>query len=43
MEDGTQLLVLKMEENKIELVELLLPESAADTAEEEETAASEIG
>ncbi|MCD8338451.1 MAG: hemolysin family protein [Lachnospiraceae bacterium] len=43
MEDGTQLLVLKMEENKIELVELLLPESAVSKEEEKETAASETG
>ncbi|MCD7715975.1 MAG: hemolysin family protein [Lachnospiraceae bacterium] len=37
MEDGTQIRVLKMEENKIELVQLLLPETPddSDAAEEE--------
>ncbi|MCC8050499.1 MAG: hemolysin family protein [Clostridiales bacterium] len=33
MEDGTQIRVLKMEENKIELVQLLLPETPADKSE----------
>ncbi|MCD7762684.1 MAG: hemolysin family protein [Lachnospiraceae bacterium] len=38
MEDGTQIRVLKMEENKIELVLLLLPEVPDDSnAEEEES------
>ncbi len=33
MEDGTQIRVLEMEENKIELVQLLLPETPADKNE----------
>ncbi|MCD7841579.1 MAG: hemolysin family protein [Lachnospiraceae bacterium] len=37
MEDGTQIRVLKMEENKIELVLLLLPEVPDDSDAEEES------
>ncbi|MCD7746629.1 MAG: hemolysin family protein [Lachnospiraceae bacterium] len=40
MEDGTQISVLKMEENKIELVRLLLPEADATEEESEKTSAA---